>query len=97
MIELKNCATYHDTGASIENCQKINFFYGPNGSGKSTIGNFLKNPSDSQYKDCRIDWGNGPQVDVIVYNRDFREKNFQGDIAGVFTLGQATIDDIKAL
>ena len=97
MIELKNCATYHDTGASIENCQKINFFYGPNGSGKSTIGNFLKNPSDSQYTDCRIDWGNGPQVDVIVYNRDFREKNFQGDIAGVFTLGQATIDDIKAL
>ena len=52
MIELKNCATYHDTGASIENCQKINFFYGTNGSEKSTIGNFLKNPSDSQYTDC---------------------------------------------
>lgn len=47
-IKLKNCATYPSEGVSIENCQKINFFYGPNGSGKSTISNFLRNPTDSQ-------------------------------------------------
>ena len=96
-IKLKNCATYPDTGVYIQNCQKINFFYGSNGSGKSTIGNFLRNPTDSQYQDCNIDWGSDPQIDVIVYNREFREKNFKENIAGVFTLGQATIDDIKAL
>ena len=36
-IIMKNCATYPSEGSSIENCQKINFFYGPNGSGKSNV------------------------------------------------------------
>ena len=97
MIKLKNCATYPSTGAVIENCQKINFFYGPNGSGKSTISNFLQNPSDARYSDCVIEWENNTSIDVVVYNRDFREKNFKENIAGVFTLGQATIEDIQAL
>lgn len=33
----------------------------------------------------------------MVYNRRFRERNFKENIAGVFTLGQATIEDIRAL
>lgn len=92
-IKLKNCATYSGDGASIENCQKINFFYGHNGSGKSTVGKFLQEPSAEQYKYCELEWDNSPKADVIVYNRDFREKNFKENIAGVFTLGQASIDD----
>lgn len=96
-ITLKNCATYPSVGTSIENCQKVNFFYGPNGSGKSTISNFLYNPTGSQYRECEIEWENNTAVDVVVYNRDFRVKNFKENIAGVFTLGQATIEDIQAL
>ena len=96
-IKLKNCATYPSMGVSIENCQKVNFFYGPNGSGKSTISNFLRNPTSSQYCECEIEWENDTDVDVVVYNREFREKNFKENIAGVFTLGQATIEDIQAL
>ena len=96
-IRLKNCATYSSEGASIEGCQKINFFYGPNGSGKSTISNFLRNPTDSKYSDCKIEWENGVAVDVAVYNREFRERNLKENIAGIFTLGQATIEDIQAL
>lgn len=96
-IKLKNCATYPPEGVSIENCQKINFFYGPNGSGKSTISNFLRNPTDSQYSECEIKWENDIAADVVVYNRKFRVKNLKENIAGVFTLGQATIDDIQAL
>lgn len=96
-ITLKNCATYPSTGASINNCQKVNFFYGPNGSGKSTISNFLNNPSDLKYRECKIEWENDTAVDVVVYNRDFRERNFKENIAGVFTLGQATIEEIQAL
>ena len=92
-IKLKNCATYSCDGVSIENCQKINFFYGNNGSGKSTIGKFLQDSSAEEYKCCELEWDNSPKADVIVYNRDFREKNFKENIAGVFTLGQATIDD----
>lgn len=96
-IKLKNFATYSSEGSSIENCKKINFIYGPNGSGKTTISNFLQNPLEPQYSDCEIEWETNSAVDVIVYNREFREKNFKGDIAGVFTLGQATIEEIKAI
>ena len=96
-IKLKNCATYPTEGTSIENCQKVNFFYGPNGSGKSTISKFLHDPSGLEYCECEIEWENNTAVDVVVYNREFREKNFKENIAGVFTLGQATIEDIQAL
>jgi wobble nucleotide-excising tRNase len=96
-ITIKNCATYPATGATIENCQKVNFFYGPNGSGKSTIGKFLKNPTDPQYKECSIVWQNHPPITIDVYNREFREKNIKGDIDGVFTLGQATIEEKQEL
>lgn len=96
-IKLKNCATYPSVGTSIENCQKVNFFYGPNGSGKSTVSNFLQNPADSLYRECEIGWENDTAVDIMVYNRRFRERNFKENIAGIFTLGQATIEDMQAL
>ena len=96
-IKLKNCATYPSVGTSIENCQKVNFFYGPNGSGKSTISKFLHDPNGLEYCECEIEWENNTAVDVVVYNREFRERNFKENIAGVFTLGQATIEDIQAL
>ncbi len=94
---MKKCATYSSDGAVVEDCQKVNFFYGPNGSGKSTISNFLSNPVAPQYRDCEIVWENNAVLDVVVYNREFRDKNFKENIAGVFTLGQATIEDIEAL
>lgn len=96
-IKMKNCTTYPSGGALIENCQKVNFFYGPNGSGKSTISNFLLNPVAPQYHECEIEWENDTPLDVVVYNREFRDKNFKENIAGVFTLGQATIEDTQAL
>lgn len=94
---MKNCATYSSDGAVVENCQKVNFFYGPNGCGKSTISNFLSNSVAPQYRDCEIVWENNAVLDIVVYNREFRDKNFKENIAGVFTLGQATIKDIEAL
>lgn len=97
VIKMRNVATYSSEGALIQDCQKVNFFYGPNGSGKSTISNFLSNLSASQYRDCEIVWENNAVLDVVVYNREFRDKNFKENIAGVFTLGQATIEDIEAL
>lgn len=96
-IKIKNCATYPPEGTSIENCQKVNFFYGANGSGKTTISNFLQNPADSLYRECKIEWENGADADILVYNRRFRERNFKENIAGVFTLGQATIEQKKTL
>lgn len=96
-IKMKNCATYSDEGVIIGDCQKVNFFYGPNGSGKSTISNFLYNSSLPQFTSCEIKWENDNPTDIVVYNREFRARHFKEDIAGVFTLGEATIEEIKAL
>ena len=96
-IIMKNCATYPADGAIIENCQKVNFFYGPNGSGKSTISNFLHNQTAPQYASCKINWENDTPTDIVVYNRNFRARHFKENIAGVFTLGEATIEEIEAL
>ena len=87
-IKLKNCATYPSVGTVIDNCQKVNFFYGPNGSGKSTISKFLHNPNGLEYSECEIEWDNNTAVDVVVYNREFRERNFKEDIAGVLHLAK---------
>ncbi len=46
---------------------------------------------------CEINWENNMPADIVVYNRDFRTRHFKEDIAGVFTLGEATIEEIKAL
>lgn len=94
---MKDCATYSSAGAVIDNCQKVNFIYGPNGSGKSTISNFLRNQDDPQYSSCTVQWENNSKLEIEVYNRDFRTRHFQEDIDGVFTLGEATIDEINAL
>ena len=96
-IRMQNCATYPAEGVVIEDCQKVNFFYGPNGSGKSTISNFLYNQIAPDYALCEIKWENETPTDVVVYNRDFRTRHFKEDIDGVFTLGEATIEEINAL
>lgn len=96
-IKMKNCATYDVDGIEINNCQKVNFFYGANGSGKSTVGNFLQNQKQDKYTNCEIEWTGDVPLDIVVYNREFRGKNFKENIAGVFTLGQATIEDVRAL
>lgn len=98
-IHMRNCATYVERGGSMADCQKINFVYGSNGSGKSTISNYLQSSDDAMFSDCEIKWDSTIHPDIVVYNRRFREQNFSSnsDIAGVFTLGQATIEDIKRL
>ncbi|MBQ8935121.1 MAG: AAA family ATPase [Oscillospiraceae bacterium] len=97
-ITMRNCATYDAEGVTIEKCKKVNFIYGPNGSGKSTISIFLQDPSDVKYCDSDIIWQNGIASDIKVYNRKFRELNFKNEsIPGIFTIGKATIDDIKKI
>lgn len=95
---MKKCAPYDENGSSLRDCKKINFIYGANGSGKSTISNFLMNQRNERFRESLIEWYGGTHADVKVYNRLFREQNFrQSEIPGVFTLGQATIEDIEYL
>lgn len=95
-INMKNCASYDNDGVSICNCNRVNYIYGHNGSGKSTISNYLQDPSLAQFCDCSIEWELGTESEVHVYNKTFRQKNLQS-MPGVFTLGEATAEQIKHL
>ncbi|HZF69390.1 AAA family ATPase [Sulfuricurvum sp.] len=98
-IVLKNIATYDTTGTSLLNLKKINFIYGSNGSGKTTVSNFISNPTDNKYKNCSLRWIAGQPIETMVYNKEFKEKNFNSTniIKGIFTLGNATATDIQLI
>lgn len=96
-ITIKEVATYDSSGIIIDNLRKVNFIYGANGSGKTTISNYLQQMDDSKYASCSLIWENAIPMSLLVYNKNFREKNFSGNIRGVFTLGQATKEEIETI
>jgi wobble nucleotide-excising tRNase len=97
-ITIKNVATYDNIGIPIDGLKKVNFIYGANGCGKTTISNFLYNLTDDKYNSCTFSWQNETHLTTLVYNKDFRERNFgKGKLGGVFTLGEATAEQIKVI
>jgi len=97
-ISIKNIATYDGTGATLNNLKKINFIYGANGSGKTTLSNFIANQTDTKFNHCSLVWKNEQVLNTVVYNKEFRDNNFgKGSIEGVFTLGQATDEEIQVI
>jgi len=97
-ISIKNVATYDNAGIQIDDLKKVNFIYGSNGSGKTTISNFLYNSEDPKFDYCSKNWKNEYSLKTLVYNKEFRERNFgKGKLDGVFTLGEATADEIKII
>lgn len=93
-ITIRNIATYDTDGVEIKDLKRINFIYGANGCGKTTITRLVNDPQDSDFTDSFLTWKNGTVLKSLVYNKDFRDKNFgQDKIDGVFTLGQATKED----
>jgi wobble nucleotide-excising tRNase len=97
-IDIKNVATYDNQGVQINDLKKINFIYGANGCGKTTISNFIYDNLDPKYNSCSLSWVNELPLSVLVYNKEFRSRNFgKGKLNGVFTLGEATSDQIKVI
>lgn len=98
-ITLKNVATYEPiNGVQIDGLKKVNFIYGANGCGKTTLSNYLLNPSNTKFVHSSLSWKNETPIKTLVYNKEFREKNFgKGKLGGVFTLGKATTEEIKVI
>lgn len=94
-FQVRNIATYNESGVSCNDLGKINFIYGTNGSGKTTISNLLKNSSPN----CTVRWSAGRPLDLYVYNKDFKEKNIlnNASLKGVFTIGEDDIDNEKLI
>jgi|SRR5690554_2284499 len=97
-ISIADTATFDKEGIKIDKLGKVNFIYGANGVGKTTITNLLHDKSASEFKNSSIVWDGGTELSTLVYNKNFRERNFgKGSINGVFTLGQATKEEKKAV
>lgn len=95
-FQLANIASYDATGVNVNNLKEVNFFYGANGCGKTTASNYLINTEDDKFNACSVSWKGNQSLQTLVYNKAFREKNFGGsDIAGVFTLGEATTEQVE--
>lgn len=101
MIEsfiLKDIATFDSSGITVNNLKKVNFIYGSNGCGKTTITKFLYKPNEQQFQNCSLLWKSQIPIMTLVYNKDFRERNFgKGVIEGVFTLGEATKEALESI
>lgn len=97
-IHIKNTASYDATGINLENLKKVNFIYGANGSGKTTISNYLSDESSAEFINCFLKWENDVPLRCFIYNKNFRKNNFmESDIPGIFTLGQATNEELEKL
>ncbi|MFP1888882.1 AAA family ATPase [Lonsdalea quercina] len=97
-FKLANIATYDEQGIQVTDLKEINFFYGANGCGKTTASNYLTDTTVERFHHCHVVWKNNQPLPTLVYNKAFREKNFgNSDIAGVFTLGQATTEQVDAI
>ena len=98
-IQIKNIATYGASPKVLDNLSEINYIYGSNGTGKTTISRVIAD--DLYCPDCKVTWQPGPQLERLVYNLDFIEKNFNqpAELQGIFTLGEAgteALNKIKA-
>lgn len=97
-LTIKNVATYDESGVEIKDLKKVNFIYGANGSGKTTITKCLNKPDEEHFFDCNVVWQNEMPIKTLVYNKDFKDRNFgKGNIDGVFTLGQATKEQTEEI
>ncbi len=86
-VEIKDIATFSEN-VVIDNLRKINIIYGANGTGKSSIGRVLYNIAE--HPSCKVSWQDDIPLQVLVYNKEFRENNYVEHIPGIFTLGEAT-------
>ncbi|TMU17601.1 hypothetical protein E0L35_21510 [Halomonas sp. ATBC28] len=97
-ITIRNVASYDSLGVFVNDLNKINFIYGSNGSGKTTISNFLSDNTAARFSGSQVLWQHDIKAKTLVYNKAFRENNFgKGTIEGVFTLGEATKEEIELI
>ena len=84
-------ATYLNL-ARLNDLRRINYIFGANGTGKTTISRVIA--GDQGYEHCQLSWQSGRELERMVYNRDFVDRNFNqdGPLQGVFTLGENQVE-----
>ena len=95
-INIQNVATY-TRPAELNDLRKINFIFGANGTGKTTISRVIEQATGHEH--CLTQWSGGTPLEVMVYNRDFVERNFnqESTVKGIFTLGDNQVEAEKEI
>lgn len=95
---LRGVSSYSpEQNSQIGPLTKVNMFYGHNGTGKTTIGNYLQDPADLLYHQCKTQPAS-VEREILVYNHTFMEANFYASSQpGVFTLNEGNIVAEKEL
>lgn len=93
-IHIAGQATFAADGQHLEPCKKINFIFGTNGSGKTTISRVIADPVG--HPSCQLTWA-GHEVERLVYNSDFVERNFTTTLKGIFTLGEESAETLEKI
>jgi len=88
---MRSCGSFDSTGIEIANCGLVNFIFGANGTGKTTISNYLSNVDNPSFSRCSVKWERD-EIDVVVYNKTFRDKVIRQHLPGVFSLGEEAGD-----
>lgn len=98
-ILIRNVASYDVRGVEFTDLKKVNFIYGGNGCGKTTLSRLLgssKRERARAFHGNKVEWS-GERLRVLVYNKDFREKNLSEIIPGVFIIGEEWAEVEKGL
>ncbi len=96
-VVIKDVASFDSEGVTFDGLKKVNFVYGGNACGKTTISRVLSCKNISQdYPHCVVEWDGDP-LQVLTYNKDFRDRNFLQNIPGVFTLGHASVEAVEEI
>ncbi|MEY8239422.1 MAG: AAA family ATPase [Cycloclasticus sp.] len=90
-IQFNNIATYH-APAILSDLRRINYIFGANGTGKTTISRVIEQADGHEH--CHLYWQNSTPLQVMVYNQDFVDRNFNqtNTVKGVFTLGDNQVE-----
>lgn len=78
--------------ATLSDLRRINYVFGANGTGKTTISRVIA--GEQNHNHCQLVWQGGIELERMVYNRDFVDRNFNqdGPLQGVFTLGENQVE-----
>lgn len=76
----------------LSELHRINYIFGANGTGKTTISRVIA--GEQGHDHCALVWQGGGELERMVYNRDFVDRNFNqsGPLKGVFTLGENQVE-----
>ncbi|MCX2782243.1 AAA family ATPase [Microbulbifer thermotolerans] len=88
-IQINSSVATYQNEAKLNGLCPINYIFGANGTGKTTISRVIA----GMYDHCQVKW-KGTPLEVMVYNRDFVDRNFNqnGPLQGVFTLGENQVE-----